>query len=240
MKHFARGDIAVAFVCILLGFVVAVQLRSVNKNIVIGSAQSSRAEELQIKVNDLTAENASLLQQLLEYKDSLDKYRSEASTSSDYAKILSDDLAKAEILAGLVDVEGPGIIGTMKDSAAPEAAADPNNDIIHDDDILRVINELRDAGAEVISINDERILSTSEIRCSGSTGSVNTRRYAAPYVIKAIGDAKNMEAALTMRHGVVEILENWNIEVNIVKSNKIRIVAYKGSVTYQHAIPVAQ
>ena len=65
--------------------------------------------------------------------------------------------------------------------------------IIHDDDLLRVINELRAAGAEAIAINGERIVAMSEIRCAGPTLSVNNNRSAPPYEIKAIGNPNNLE-----------------------------------------------
>ena len=85
--------------------------------------------------------------------------------------------------------------------------------IIHDEDILKVINELRAAGAEAISLNDQRLISTSEIRCAGPTISVNNTRVAAPFVIKAIGNAKSMEDAIKMRGGVAETLSVWGIQV---------------------------
>ena len=65
--------------------------------------------------------------------------------------------------------------------------------IIHDEDLLRVLNELCAAGAEAISINDQRIVATTEVRCAGPTVSVNNVRSAPPYVIKAIGNPKKFD-----------------------------------------------
>ena len=56
--------------------------------------------------------------------------------------------------------------------------------------MLRIVNELRAAGAEAISINDQRLIGTSEIRCSGPTITVNGKIFAPPFIIKAIGDTK--------------------------------------------------
>ncbi len=100
--------------------------------------------------------------------------------------------------AGLIAVEGPGIIVTIDDSKrVGKLGENPNLYLIHDDDILKVINELWAAGAEVMSINDQRIITNSEIRCAGPTLSVNNTRYAPPYEIKVIGNPHNLENSLT-------------------------------------------
>ena len=78
-------------------------------------------------------------------------------------------------------------------------------------------------------MNDQRLISTSEIRCAGPTISVNNTRVAAPFVIKAIGNAKSMEDAIKMRGGVAETLSVWGIQVDIKKDNNIVIPAYKGA-----------
>ncbi|HWQ51560.1 MAG TPA: DUF881 domain-containing protein, partial [Terriglobales bacterium] len=129
---------------------------------------------------------------------------------------------------------------TMTDSAAAittEFLNDPNYYIIHDTDILSVVNELRDAGAEAIAINGERLIATSEIRCAGSIVSVNNNRYAAPYVITAIGDPDALESALKMRGGVVDQLAPWGIGVGIEKGELIKINGYTGGITFKYATP---
>ena len=126
------------------------------------------------------------------------------------------------------------------------STAEPINNIrhaydylIHDNDLLSVINELRSAGAEAISLNGERILATSEVRCTGAVVTVNGRRYAAPYVIFAIGDPDTLYSALTMRNGVVDILSQWGITVRVTASDQLLIPAYSGTVDYQYAKPAA-
>ena len=132
---------------------------------------------------------------------------------------------------------GPGLIVTMSDSTKNPAdtTADPSYYIIHDNDILQVVNELRDAGAEALSINGERLLATSEIRCAGSIVSVNNNRYAAPYVIRAIGDPAAMSSALSMRGGVIDQLSIWDIQVDVQQSEEVLIRAYTGKTTFQYA-----
>jgi uncharacterized protein YlxW (UPF0749 family) len=141
-------------------------------------------------------------------------------------------------LSGLSAVRGPGILVTMADSARPRnRQEDPNVFLIHDDDLLKVVNELRAAGAEAISINGQRLTALSEIRCVGPTISINAVRVAPPIVISAIGDAPTMESALKMRGGVVDQLSLWGIEVTITRQADILVPAYDRVLSWTHARP---
>lgn len=195
----------------------------------------ARAEGLQLVLNEAQEKNLNLSEQIEIYRKELELYTQIASEAGGYSKILSEQLTQAQILAGLTKVEGQGIVVTMSDSVVVNSYGfDENNFLIHNEDILRVINELRDAGAEAISVNGERILSTSEIICSGSTVRINNNKYASPYVIKAIGNASQMEGALRMRGGVLDILSEWGIEITINQEKSIIISAYDGAVSQKY------
>ncbi len=71
--------------------------------------------------------------------------------------------------------------------------------LIHDEDLLKLVNELKAAGAEAITVNEQRVVASTEIRCAGPTISVNNNRISPPYVIQAIGDPAGLESALKMR-----------------------------------------
>ena len=138
--------------------------------------------------------------------------------------------------AALVPLEGEGVIVRMDDSTKPaKAGENPNLYVIHDDDLLRVVNELRAAGAEAIAINGQRLTGTSEIRCAGPTLSVNNVRSSAPFEIRAIGDKKSLENALRMRGGVAETLGVWGIQLDIKASNDVYIPPYRGSIRQSYA-----
>lgn len=126
----------------------------------------------------------------------------------------------------------------MQDSSAVNVTGDEADYIIHDSDLLSVINELRSAGAEAVSLNGERIMATSEIRCTGAVVTVNGRRYAAPYVIYAIGDATTLYNALTMRNGVVDVLSQWKIDVKVTASDLLLITKFSGKTenSYAHTV----
>ena len=134
------------------------------------------------------------------------------------------------MVAGLTDVEGPGVSVILNDSKAENTTGDEADYLIHDSDLLSVINELRDAGAQAISFNGECILATSEVRCAGSVVMVNGKRFAAPFIIYAIGAPTTLYNALTMRGGVVDVLGQWKINVTVQMSEKLLIEKYTGTI----------
>ncbi len=240
MKNF-KAQLAIAIICILLGFMISIQLKSVKENQKLTTSYFQRADELQIELTKERDKNERINQQLLQYEKDLNAMQQAASDKSGYAKELMDQLKRTQVLAGLTDVEGKGIIVTLDDSKIKnegEYALDNNTLLIHDQDILIILNELADAGAEALSLNDERILGTSEIRCAGATVSVNNNRYAPPFIIKAIGNPDTLEAALNLRGGVRDILLTYGFEFNVKKSDKILIPRYKGAISFKYAVPV--
>ena len=144
---------------------------------------------------------------------------------------LKDEVSDEELKlkACLLPLEGTGIIIKMDDSSKEaKKGEDKNLYLIHDDDILRVINELRAAGAESISINGQRLVDISEIRCAGPTLSVNNVRSSAPFEIHAIGEKNALENAIKMRGRVADTLKVWGIQIDFETSDSVYIPPYKG------------
>ncbi|SBV95977.1 conserved exported hypothetical protein [uncultured Eubacteriales bacterium] len=234
-----RGELAIGVVCVLLGVLLAVQLRSVKVNNADSDAQSGRLETLQGMYNEARDKLDSTQAQLESAQAELQKYRDEAASGSGGNEALRAEVDKLEMEAGLTEVVGPGVMVAMRDSTAANVTGDEQNYLIHDSDLLAVINDLRDAGAEAISLNGERLLATSEVRCAGAVVIVNGRRYAAPFVINAIGDSATLYNALTMRNGVVDVLGQWKIEVKVTASEMLTVPGYNGVLDFQYAQPAA-
>ena len=234
MKNKA-GKTTIFIVCVLLGFLLALQFKSVRFH-QKQSAMPSRNEQLTQRLVDEQTRNEQLSKQLDQYKEENEQFRQEAQESGGYATVLGEQLERAKMLAGRSAVHGPGLTVTLSDSkATPTPGVDENAFVVHDTDLLRVINELRAAGAEALSLNGERIIATSEIRCAGPVVSINNRRYNIPFVIQAIGNPDTMEAALKMRGGVIDELVTFQIEVAIEKKEDITIDALRHDVTFQYA-----
>ncbi|ORX24025.1 hypothetical protein BVF91_03770 [Thermoanaerobacterium sp. PSU-2] len=227
--------VSIAFVCVVLGIMISTQFRNVKNS---DSLTVQRAEELTSKLNQVQKERDELKKQINDLEAKISNYENSAAKSSTVTKSLKDDLDKYKELAGLSDVEGPGIIVTINDGNTQlQPGADQNAFLVHDEDLLNIVNELRAAGAEAISINDQRLVATSEIRMIGNTIDINSVRFTPPYVVKAIGNPDTLEAALRLKGGIIDTLSNWGIQVNIKRSDKILVKKYDGVLTYKYAKP---
>ena len=217
-----KGRLSIACVCMVLGFMLAIQFRSTQD--LRASLPFQRVEELSARLYQVEAENKELEAELRDLKS--------LSTTEKDEKI-NDDIM---MFAGMTALEGPGIILTIDDSGKiAKKDNDPNLYIVHDEDVLKVVNELRAAGAEAISINGQRLTANSEIRCAGPTISVNNVRSAPPFEIRAIGDKDNLTNAINMRGGVADSLKVWGIKLDIKPSDNVWIPAYKASSKYKLA-----
>lgn len=131
--------------------------------------------------------------------DELEKISGNSSDGKDVVESMKKEIQVNKSLSGNVSLEGPGIIISLYDNMEDRTTNfeyDINDDVIHDIDILNIINDLRVAGAEAISINNQRVLAESEIFCNGPSISINKRRTGTPFIIKAIGDPKLLSAAV--------------------------------------------
>lgn len=156
-----------------------------------------------------------------------------AQRKSEAAETLSQ-LEAARMLSGVVAVEGPGIVITMQDSQTAASSSDIANFIVHEQDVRLVVNELRAAGAEAISINGQRLVSNSSIRCVGPTIIVNGIKSAAPFVISAIGNPETMESALNLPGGVLHSLQDF-VQIDLVKKDKLQLPAFVGDAKTKHS-----
>lgn len=212
---------SITLVCIILGIMVSWQYKSINYNQNASSIQATRIEDLKDNLIQLQKTNNELRNRLQELQEENKAYENSRIGDNSIAENMRKQLEAARIFAGLVDVKGKGIIITLDNNGFATVV---------DSDILDVVNELRAAGAQAISVNEERIVATSEIRQAGNLADdnsyimINGVRQKAPFVIKAISDPDDLERSLTMIEGVVDKLQDtYQIKVSIKKSEEIII-----------------
>ncbi len=222
LKLDVKSKLLIALVFMALGFMLSVQYRATEQQ---KSIRLQRIEDLSERLKQVEGE-----------KEQLSRQVAALQRESGAAQVMAQEVERLGILAGTAAVEGPGLEVVLDDSQlAAKARENPNLYIIHDEDLLRLLNELRAAGAEALSLNGQRIVATSEVRCAGPTVSVNNVRSAPPYSIKAIGDTKTLNSALRLRGGVVETFEFWGIQVKINTWEKLSIPAYRGAQSFDYA-----
>lgn len=221
---------ALAVVGLVLGILLAVQFRVTRE---IQSAEPvQRAQQISVQIGQMKKDRDALQAQVDSLRTSLDRV-----STGPHASELKDELERARIEAGVTELSGPGVEVTLNDSnISIKPGENPNLYVLHDEDVLRVLNEIRAAGAEAVSINGQRLLSTTEVRCTGPTIVLNkNKRLAPPYVVTAIGNPDTLENSLKMRGGVAETLQFWGIQVTVKKLPQVIVPAYSGGLKFDYA-----
>ncbi len=224
--------------CAILGAMLALSVRT----------QQAVTHVAAVTASDILLRQVDDLQRTVKAQQSqITKYEAGASSNSAEVRAVSSDLKTAKFMAGLTAVQGPGVEVTLNDSkkpfdvplaALPPGAGPPN--IIHDIDINQTVNELKQAGAEAISVNDQRLVATSAVRCAGPTVYVNNTQSATPFVIKAIGDPKTLEAALNIPGGEADQMKAFDKAMFSVQPMKrLAVPAYSGVIQPKYALPAA-
>lgn len=193
--------------------------------------ERERSDNLRKEIKDLRAK--------------LNQYEQALGEGGSQSGLLRDELKSAKFQAGLLEARGEGVQVVLSDSKKrPPGDAGPelqDEYIIHDYDIRDFVNELLASGAEAISVNDQRIIANTSIRCVGPSIQINNAPMAAPFVITAIGPARDMENALNMPGGVVNqfrVIDDLSDMVKIYHKKDLTVPAFSGSTRYRYAKPV--
>ncbi|MDB5098825.1 MAG: hypothetical protein JWM80_3246 [Cyanobacteria bacterium RYN_339] len=207
----------------IIGALISVQYRSQAESHKFGP--SRRVEDLVVLLKGMEKSNKQLSDQVIELQERLSKSRPPA------------DL-KHEPTAGTYPaVVGPGLLVTVTETAAQNKLEDGTSAVVHAEDLLKIVNELRSGGAEAISLNGRRLLETSEIVTAGQHIMVNKAPVVAPYTLQAIGPADDMKNTLALRGGVVEYLQFYGIEVKTKPEEALELPAAKEMGGFKFAKP---
>jgi uncharacterized protein YlxW (UPF0749 family) len=182
-------------------------------------AEERRSLELSEQVDELAAQ-----------VDELTRRGSDHDTGTDP---LEEQL---RLEAGVSPVYGPGLSVTLDDAPLPADGRDDSGIeqyIVHQQDLEAVINALWAGGAEAMMVMDQRIISTSSVKCIGSVLLLQGKRYAPPYTITAIGDPDVLEAALNESSGVQNyryFADLLGLGYDVESSDEIHMPGYDGSI----------
>lgn len=227
------AQISIALVCLILGIMLAVQFRTTAS--IQATQNDDRVTELTQKLATVTSERDALAEEVLGLRSKLSNFRQTDQALAD----LQEEVIEANMAAGLMAVEGPGIILTVDDSPLNlQSVENANALLVHDRDLLILVNELKASGAEAISINGKRLTAMSEIRCAGTTILVNWDKIAPPFEIRAVGNPDMLESGISMRGGYLDQLKLLGMQVHLQKHEKVEIPAYTGSIKFDYGVPV--
>ena len=225
--------VSLTVICFLFGGLLAAQLRAmqqVRENQVKEKEGLVEAKErmgqLQVDVAQATKARKDLEVRLKRLQAA-----SANGLSAAQAKQLNSQIKELQQIAGLTPVSGPGVVIVLKDNPAAADAGDPSPflpGIVHDFDLLQVVNELRAAQADAIAINGRRITGYTPIRCVGPVIYINGEGEPPPFRIEAIGNADKLMTALKMPNGIVSNLEKQTLGVRITSSDNLHLPPGEG------------
>ncbi|SFR15786.1 DUF881 domain-containing protein [Desulfoscipio geothermicus] len=218
---------------LVMGIILAVQFR-VTRHITQNTPALDRPIALAQQLDKARESRDRLQVRVDELRARLD----EAAAGPELAR-MKEELDRAREKAGMTQVQGPGVEVTLNDSSKVlQPGANPNLYVLHDEDVLRILNELKAAGAQAISINGQRLISTTEVRCIGPTILLNkNQRLSPPFVISAVGHPDTLANSLKMKGGVVDSLQFWGIQVDVKKVDEVTVPAYTGGLVFEYARP---
>lgn len=229
--------LSLILVCVVLGFLLATSFNTKNNN--TEAINTPRKKDLISTVKELERQRDMLKTQIENDRDQISKYEKRAAQNQGIQTAYSNDLEKVRLVSGLTDVKGSGLIITLGDNPNYPKDDDPNNYVIHDYDVRIAVNSLWAGGAEAISVNGQRLISTSSVRCAGSTILVNANRLVSPYIIKAVGNPARMLEAINSdknsKRLFNEVKTFYGLTADIKQSNYVTIRGYSGGLLVENA-----
>lgn len=227
-------SIVLGLMCFALTLGICVQVRTVKSSNTVVS-QNYEENNLRAEVLRYKERYDNIYEELQKAEKQLEKERESSTKNNIQLEQKEEQIKQGNKMIGLAEVTGPGVIVTLSDSKMDTNTALNISDlIVHDGDVLSVINELKNAGAEAISINDQRLVPTTSISCGGNIIDINEEKIGAPFEIKAIGLPEQL-AAIDRPGGYLETLKDASIGVEFKKSNNITIPKYNGVISYKYA-----
>lgn len=222
--------------CAVVGFSIIIQARVTNGQQLYVSAKTLTDYETTIQTE---IEDKDRIGQLIAETDKkLKEYEALADSEDNELKNkLLEEWEHYKLISGNTAVHGEGVIVYVDDGTRElYEGEDPNAVLVHDMDILTIINDLNRSGAEVLSVNGQRIMNGSSISCSGYTIRINDQFFARPFEIRAIGDSKRMAAALIGPDGYGTLLQDYGVIFKLTMRDDLTIPKYTESQTYKYMI----
>lgn len=215
-------------VFLVLGFILAFSYRTLGNNKDTASFISASFVQEEKYREDLIQQkerNKELSDEIALKQEEIRTYeRSFSTREKDHAHLV-EEAKDLRLLLGVIPAVGPGVKVILKDAEYDPVEQNPNDYIVHESHIFRVINELRISGAQGLAINGQRITANSYIKCTGPVITVDGKTFPAPFIIEAIGEADVLDKALRLKGGVIDGLVRDNIVVTLEQVKELQLAA---------------
>ncbi|MBA5850653.1 DUF881 domain-containing protein [Clostridium sp. cel8] len=240
--HKISAHISVFIVCLILGFMVAYQFKVLMKqDSTLSLIGSNNDTDITVEIQRYEKEKTELENKINDLQSKIKSYEDSAASKSVATKNLLNELEETRMLTGETDVEGPGIVIniTPNNKTFGNDLTSNVSDTITDKHLVYLVNELRFAGAEAISINDIRIVGRTGIRTAGNYIFINDDEKISPtreIVIKAIGDENLLYSDMSFP----EVFADFKnlADIKFEKQDDIYIKKYQKTYDFKYAEPV--
>ena len=220
-------SITIGIVAVLLVTTMIIQFKSVDEY-KKANIEDLREDELKTQIATYKSRYEEAQSQYQDNVNKINEYKTTSNEDKESSKLLDDELKQEKTLMGLTNVTGEGVVITLTDT----------NEAQYTSDRLRyLVNELRYAGAEAISINDNRIINLTDIVTINDSFIVlyGDVRISSPYTIKAIGDTTYLLSTLNMKNsGFVDLCKAEGLQIDVKKKKNITINKYTRDISTKY------
>ena len=220
--------ITISLVCFLLVMIIFMQFKVVQES-QESNIDSMQEAELRQELTNWKTKYEETKAKHEETSNTLQTYKEESTSDEKTKETLESELENLNLILGKTDVEGEGVVISLRQKTEDELGADEEITAISSIDLVYIVNYLKDAGAEAISINDERIVNSTDMADVGGSIKINSKYLRTDtYEIKAIGNSSYLESSLFGKGGFVEQLNTSGIKADIERNKKVTIPKYTG------------
>jgi len=227
--------ITLGIVCALLTYAIILQINTVKSMTSEVGTVISDNNDLKDQLVKWQGNYQKMREKLQEKELELENIRAQAASTNEEDKNKENELKQNDKLLGLTEVKGAGVEITLDDNRSvnqDEILGDISDYLVHEEDLLQIIHELYNAKADAISINDQRIVSTTSILCDGNIIRVNGEVIGVPITIKAIGNL--LYYNLNRPQGYLDIMRDDGVIVEMKEVDEVTIPKYDGVYSYEY------
>ena len=216
--------IIIGMVCIVFFAVMFMQFKTIEETD-ITAIENMRETELRTAISEWKGKYEDIQEQLDANLKSIEEYQEKITKNEETSELVDKDLEESNMLLGKTDVTGEGIILTLNNT---------DNYTVTYSHLLELVNELRYAGAEAISINDVRIVMTEIVEVQLRM-MVSGQRISAPYVVKAIGNQTYLSSTLSLKDsGFIDRYQASGMDIKLETSRNVKILKYNGEMNIKY------
>lgn len=226
--------ITIGIMCVILMTIIFIQFRTVEKTDISG-VEEMRETELREALVEWKKKYEETNEKYEETVGKINEYKENKESNKEATALLQTELENSNMILGKTTVEGEGVVITLQSGKTTSVENIEQNVDVVAQDLIQLVNELRYAGAEAISINDERVINMTDIVDIGTKYIlVNSNRITSPYVVKVIGDKKYLQSALNIKNGYVDLKTSEGKNIQVEEKNNIRILKYSGNMDIKY------